>query len=30
MVPIHILLSAAMLVLMPAAWADAPYVEVAG
>ena len=30
MVPIHILLSAAMLVRMPAAWADAPYEEVAG
>ena len=30
MVPVHILLSAAMLVLMPAAWADAPYEEVAG
>lgn len=27
---VHILLSAAMLVLMPAAWADAPYEEVAG
>ena len=30
MVPIHILLSAAMLVLMPAAWADAPYEQEAG